>query len=231
MQDMRCPWLLYAIVFASPIQIQAGEFLRETFDHPMRWQEIFSPRTTNHTTYTIINDGTNRYLEARSVRSASALSLTNSFDVYEHPLIRWRWRVDNAYTALSENVLSGDDYPLRVYLTFEYERKMPWMDRVASIISRQTPPHSSLNYVWASQMTNGSRFASPQTARFHVIVKESGTQSTGIWLNATANILEDYRASFGQDPPRQARIGLMSDSENSGQETTAYIDDIVIASP
>jgi len=40
------------------------------------------------------------------------------------------------------------------------------------------------------------------------------------------NVLEDYRRAFGEEPPRVRSVGIMSDSDNTGERTVAYYGDI-----
>ena len=44
----------------------------------------------------------------------------------------------------------------------------------------------------------------------------------------TANIVQDYQAAFGEDPPPIVAIAIMSDSDNTGESAKAYIDYIKV---
>lgn len=46
------------------------------------------------------------------------------------------------------------------------------------------------------------------------------------WVWEEADILSDYRAAFGEDPPRYARVAIMSDSDNTGERATAHFDSL-----
>jgi hypothetical protein len=42
------------------------------------------------------------------------------------------------------------------------------------------------------------------------------------------NVLDDYRRAFDEDPPAVARLAVMSDSDNTGEQAISYIDYIEV---
>ena len=40
---------------------------------------------------------------------------------------------------------------------------------------------------------------------------------------------EEYRRSFGEEPPKIVAIGLMTDSDDTGNQALAYFDDVRIS--
>ena len=46
----------------------------------------------------------------------------------------------------------------------------------------------------------------------------------GKWIMEEVNILEDYKKAFGKNPPKKASLAIMSDSDNTGESATAWID-------
>ena len=78
------------------------------------------------------------------------------FDVYEHPMIRWRWKVSNVYIKGNALQKSGDDYPMRIYVMFKYDTKDPHVKKkfkygLAKFLYGKYPPYTSLNYIWANR--------------------------------------------------------------------------------
>ncbi|MBE2889621.1 DUF3047 domain-containing protein, partial [Geobacter anodireducens] len=51
----------------------------------------------------------------------------------------------------------------------------------------------------------------------------------GKWLSEERNVYEDYVRLFGEEPPRAEGVALMTDSDNTGGEATAWYGDIVLA--
>lgn len=48
----------------------------------------------------------------------------------------------------------------------------------------------------------------------------------GRWVTEKRNLLEDYERAFGRTPPEIIGIGLMTDTDNTGEDATAYCGDI-----
>jgi len=61
-----------------------------------------------------------------------------------------------------------------------------------------------------------------------MIALQHGESRKGEWIEERVNILNDYRKAFGEDPPETAGIAIMSDSDNTGESSTAYIEYIEI---
>jgi hypothetical protein len=62
-----------------------------------------------------------------------------------------------------------------------------------------------------------------------IIAVESGSEKVGQWVKEERNILEDYRKIFGEDPPEIGAVALMSDTDDTQEEVTAYYGDIYLA--
>ena len=55
-----------------------------------------------------------------------------------------------------------------------------------------------------------------------------GSDPTDTWFVEERNVFDDYRAAFGSDPPPVVGIGLMTDSDNTGEKAVAYYGDITL---
>jgi hypothetical protein len=88
----------------------------------------------------------------------------------------------------------------------------------------ENPPHASLNYIWANREHARRIMVSPYTDRSRMIVMRSGNGEAGRWVEETVNILEGYRAAFGEDPPREASLAVMSDADNTGESAVGFFD-------
>jgi hypothetical protein len=56
-----------------------------------------------------------------------------------------------------------------------------------------------------------------------MIPLDRGGAQVGVWRTHTADILAAYRAAFAEDPPAEATLAVMADSDNSGASTLAWI--------
>ena len=228
--------IISLILLTGFAHAEAGALFREDFHNLDNWEPLAFPKIERHTAYSADREGVRTFLKARSRASASAIVLRRTFDVRSSPLLRWRWKVDNVYRNTSGTEKGGDDYPIRIYVTFEYDpRQANLMEKVRYAATKalygKYPPHSSLNYVWASDPRAGEMIVSPFTEKARMIVMERGTARVGQWVEETADIVRDYRKAFGYDPPATASIAIMNDSDNTGEASVSYVEFIEILSP
>jgi hypothetical protein len=62
-----------------------------------------------------------------------------------------------------------------------------------------------------------------------MIVVDSGSAHAGKWRLHERDVVADYRAAFGEDPPPISGIALMTDADNTGESADAWYGDIVLA--
>ncbi|GAM11706.1 hypothetical protein OR1_04022 [Geobacter sp. OR-1] len=87
----------------------------------------------------------------------------------------------------------------------------------------------AITYVWASRMPKESIHPSPYTSNAMIVAVESGNEKVGQWVREERNIMDDYRKIFGEDPPEIGAIALMSDTDDTKEEVTAYYGDIFMS--
>ena len=220
--------------FVHPLFSQNSSVLfREDFQDLVKWKEEFFPKIQRHTTYTIEKQGGDTYLKAHSESSASLLIYKEPFDVYAYPHVRWRWKIDGIIKKGNAKTRQGDDYPVRIYIAFEYypaDAGIFLRAQYAAVkaLYGQYPPHSSLNYIWANRKHEEDILSSTYTDRSKMILLEKGDDLAGTWVTEDINIIEDYEKAFGGKPPRRATIGIMADSDNTSEQATSYIDYIMV---
>ncbi len=202
---------------------------REDFKDLVNWEPFYFPKIKKHTSYTISSEGGRNYLQCTSEASASALIHKTPFNVNEYSRISWRWKVDNVYRKSNSREKSGDDYPIRVYVLFQYDPEKAGIAEklkyaAAKALYGNYPPHSTLNYVWASKENEMGIIISPYTDRSRIIVLERGPGKAGQWIDESANIIEDYKKAFHKLPPAIARIAVMNDSDDTGERSRSYLE-------
>jgi hypothetical protein len=57
-----------------------------------------------------------------------------------------------------------------------------------------------------------------------MVILRAGPAQAGQWVEEEVNILDDYRTAFGEEPPKSARLAIMSDSDNTGERALGYLD-------
>jgi hypothetical protein len=222
--------ILLLVLSAKSLGAQEKPVLfHEDFVTLDNWTPFYFPNIKKHSAYTIQRDGEHSYLKAESNASASAIVYNYPFNVNEYRHVRWRWKVNNIYAHGNPRSKAGDDYPIRVYVMFEYDpatagglTKLKYA--LAKRIYGEYPPQSSLSYVWSSKEGPDSIIVSPYTGRAMMILLQKGGKNVGKWVDQEVDIVEDYLKSFGMKPPLHARIAIMNDSDNTGEHSLSFMD-------
>ena len=221
---------------AQEASSQGRLLFRESFETLDRWSHVGFPKIERRSRYSIVQKDGQSALLAQADASASFLLLDRAWSIREYPVLRWSWLVENVYQKGDGTTKAGDDFPLRIYVLFEYDPDKAGIGErltyaTAKIMYGKFPPHSSLSYVWESTGPRGRVMVNPYSDRTMEIALRSGTAETGFWRDEIVNVLEDYRKSFGKDPPDRATLAIMSDSDNTGESATAYIRFVEIGAP
>ena len=208
-------------------------FAREDFNSLDNWRPLTFPKIKRHSNYTVVKERNESFLKAESNASASGIIYRKEFNVYNYPKIRWSWKIDNIYKKGNAEEKSGDDYPVRIYIIFKYNpEKASFGQRIkyglAKKIYGEYPPHSSLNYIWASRGQREKIITNPYVDEAKMIVMEAGEEKAGQWVTEEADVLEDYKKAFGVSPPPVASIAIMNDSDNTGESSVSYVDFIEV---
>lgn len=234
----RRAWLLAFLLtasFASAAPAQEKMVLfREDFATLDNWKPFYFPKIEKHSVYTVEKNGGQHYLKAESSASASAIVYKDSFSVYDFPKARWRWKVMNLYAKGDPRTKKGDDYPIRVYIMFEYDPdKAGALEKLKYGLAKKIygvyPPHSSLSYVWTSKDDPETFLPSPYTDQAMMIFLEKGEKNVGAWRDEEVDIVADYQKTFGTKPPARARIAVMNDSDNTGESSVSYMEYIEVS--
>lgn len=209
-------------------------FLREDFESLDRWRPLHFRSIAEHSVYTIETSGGESFLRAESRASASGLILRESWDVGRFHRLSWRWKVDRVYEKGDVSRREGDDYPIRIYVLFRYDpSRLGILDRIkygaARVLYGEYPPHATLNYIWANRKEETGVYVSTYTDRARLIPLESGPEKVGTWVEERVDIQADYRRAFGEEPPAEAALGIMNDSDNTGESSVSWLDDLVVS--
>lgn len=229
--------LLFLIFFflAGIVLVNAGQkvLLRINFDSLTDWEPLTFPKIKTHSKYSLVKEGDKSILKAESHASASAIVYRRTFNIYETHQLRWRWKVTQLSDRGNPKEKAGDDYPIRVYVMFQYNPDNASLGesliyKATKAIYGKYPPHSTLNYVWTGADISERFIASPYTGKAYMVILERGKEKAGQWVEESANVLEDYRKAFGKEPPAMAGIAVMSDSDNTGSSAEAYLEFIEV---
>lgn len=191
------------VTAAAALPLMVGDFSAGSLEG---WEEqTFRGRAK--TSYTMVQDGRQYALLAESRASASGLVRRLQVDLQRTPLLRWSWKVAGTHAKGDERQKSGDDYAARVYLIFPHT--LPWKTR-------------AIAYIWANRLPRGESLPNPYTANLRMLAVQSGPANAGQWIVEQRNVAEDYRRLFGSPPPALQGVGIMTDSDDTGGEATAW---------
>lgn len=197
---------------------------------PEGWKPLTFKKVPKQTLYHLVRDGEVLVVKAISEASASGLTKEVRIDPKDYPIVRWRWRVDNLLRNSDVSRKDGDDYPARLYITFEYDPdKVSFSKKLKYKAGRAIfgdIPIGALNYIWETKTPVGTIVENAYTDFAQMIVVESGPQKVGTWVDEERNIYEDYKKAFGEEPPLINGVAIMSDTDNTKERVTAYYGDI-----
>jgi hypothetical protein len=218
---------------SSPV-IEVGMFSKEQpgEDIPKGWKPLTFKKIERHTIYTLARDGEIVVIKAVADASASGLIREMRIDPKEYPIVQWRWKIANILKKADVRKKEGDDYPARIYITFEYDpSKLGFFAKAkyetVRLFYGQYPPLAAVNYIWESRAPVGTIVQNPYTERAMMIVVESGESKVNQWVCEERNLFEDYKKAFGEDPPMISGVAIMTDTDNTGEPATAYYGDIL----
>ncbi len=212
---------------------ESNVLFRINFDSLTDWEPLTFPKIKTHSKYSLVSEGNKSILKAESRASASAIVYRRTFNIYENPRLHWRWKVTQLFDRGNPKEKAGDDYPIRVYVMFQYDPDRASLGesliyKATKAIYGKYPPHSTLNYVWTGANISERFIASPYTSKAYMVVLERGKEKAGQWIEESVNVLEDYRKAFGKEPPATAGIAVMSDSDNTRTNAEAYLEFIEV---
>ena len=226
-------FIFFIITGTIAVLAESNVLFRINFDSLTDWEPLTFPKIKTHSKYSLVSEGNKSILKAESRASASAIVYRRTFNIYENPRLHWRWKVTQLSDRGNPKEKAGDDYPIRVYVMFQYDPERASLGesliyKATKAIYGKYPPHSTLNYVWTGANISERFIASPYTGKAYMVVLERGKEKAGQWFEESVNVLEDYRNAFGKEPPATAGIAVMSDSDNTRISAEAYLDFIEV---
>jgi hypothetical protein len=180
----------------------------------------------------LVTDNDAVVIKAMAEASASGLTREIKIDSKEYPIIQWRWKVSNILKKGEVHKKEGDDYPARIYITFEYTpSKLSFFEKTKyeaiRLLYGEYPPLAAIDYIWESKAPVGTMVPNPYTDRVMMFVVESGSAKLDQWVSEERNVYEDYKKAFKEEPPMISGVAIMTDTDNTGETATAYYGDIL----
>ncbi len=226
----RTVLLLLAVVLTAPVGAAAEEaVVYEEFASLDAWEDLEFRDIDRPSSYSTVQEDGRSLLFIKSDDGGSGIIHTRTFNVYDNPVIEWRWRIEDIISSGDLTTRDGDTYPVRVYVNFEYDPELVGLGtRMRYGLIRRVygeyPPHASILYIWSNQTWPLEWYESPFTSRARMLPIDQGPEQRMQWQEHRRNIVEDYREAFGEDPPEKAQLAIMGDTYGSGEISRAWID-------
>ena len=215
----------------NPAKITAAPFSgMEPGDVPPVWRET-GFRQRDRTRYRLVEKDGDVVLAASSTAAVAGLATELKVDPMEFPFLTWRWKVGNLLQNSDLTKREGDDFPARVYVIFDYDRRrLPLGTRMKMSMARllygAEIPAAALCYVWDSTAPEETFAPNAYTDRIQMIVVRSGPDQVNQWVTETRNVLADYQKAFGEPPPMISGIAVATDTDDTGESAEAWYGDI-----
>lgn len=156
-------------------------------------------------------------LRAQCDGSASGLVFQQDIDLTKTPVLNWSWRIERIYRGLNEKTKEGDDYPARIYVIHD-GGLLKWRSR-------------AINYVWSSNQPVGETWPNAFVSQARMVAVRSGAPAgANRWYSQSRNVAADFRQIHGLELSAIDAVALMTDCDNSGQQSRAYYGDIYFTS-
>jgi hypothetical protein len=166
------------------------------------------------TVYSLVRDDGRTVVKAISKGTASGLIKKVKLDPKSFRYLLWSWKISGIVKNGDETTKAGDDYAARVYVVFP--GRFFWQTK-------------AINYIWANRLARGEAIPNAFTSNAMMLAVESGPERTGQWLTEERDILADYCRLFGSEPREIGAIAIMTDTDNTGGEATAWYGDITLS--
>jgi hypothetical protein len=163
--------------------------------------------------YSVQAEGEKKFLRADAQDLSVQIIYERKWAIKDYPILRWCWRAVIFPTGSNEQIKSGADSVLGVYVVFS---GLPFV--------------TAIKYIWSDTLPIGMEFDSPFSSGTKIIVVRSGRALAGQWVTEERNVLSDYERFFGKGGkhPEAQGIAILTDSDNTKSRAVGDYTDISI---
>lgn len=192
---------------AAEPQLPIGEFSRSRLDG---WEHKRFKGETRYQLQTL--DGVVA-LKADSHAAGSGLFKEQRINLEQTPFLNWSWRIANRLSGLNEQSKVGDDYAARIYVVVKGGLAF-WKTR-------------AINYVWASNTAKDKVWPNAFAGDHAMMTAVRGPEAAlNVWYSEKRNVRADLQKLFGEDLRHIDAVALMTDTDNSNGQVSAFYGDI-----
>lgn len=157
----------------------------------------------------VVDDAENQAIKLRTESSSFALEKSITVDLKQTPYLEWEWKV--TVPPAEGNFSSPDTDDQAAQLLVVFSKTFFARRKVISYIWDPTAPIGTIGAA-----------AGPIYLNVKAIVVESGAGQIGNWLIEKRNVVEDYRALFGEIPERAVAIRMQINSQHTHAVAEAF---------
>ncbi|WP_137917778.1 DUF3047 domain-containing protein, partial [Hydrogenophaga sp. 2FB] len=209
-----------------PEALKAAGRLFKTPAANVPWEPVFFPGK-RYSAFESVEVSGRAALRVRASSSVSILRQRFVPSLASVGRVSFSWRVDGVPKDADLAVSSQADSPVRVVLAFDGDRarwtpKNHRLSEMSRLLTGEELPYASLVYVWSAKEAPGTVVVNPRTDRIRKVVLDSGVANIGQWRDHVRDVRADFRLAFGEDPGPLRLVALMTDTDNTGSELTAW---------
>lgn len=211
----------------KPVLFSSGEAERL----PQGWSPLLITRTKKPTQYRLQKEQGRTVLHARAEAAASGLMQELNVEPTQLSQLDWHWKIKSPIQAADNYQGATEDSPVRIVLAFDGDKDaLPFADQMmfetGKLISGRDIPYATLMYIWENKAPVGTVINNSRSGRIKMVVAASGSAGVGQWRHFSRNIADDFQAAFGEKPGRLIGLGVMTDTDNTGESVEAWYGDI-----
>jgi hypothetical protein len=152
--------------------------------------------------WTVVDDAENQAIKLRTESSSFALEKSITVDLKQTPYLEWEWKVTVPPAGGNLSSPDTDDQAAQLLVVFP-----------KTLFARR----KVISYIWDPTAPKGTiaAAAGPIYLNVKAMVVESGAGQIGNWLIEKRNVVEDYRALFGEIPERAVAIRMQINSQHT----------------
>jgi len=193
------------------------------------WKTMDTPKSTRMTDYQI----TDGRIHIQSDQSHSGITWQTPINIHKTPILSFSWKVSAIIASANIANKAIDDAPIRVLILFtedtarkSFARRQ--IDKLFLWIYDKLPYDYSLAYVWANRAHEGPYVEGAYSHKLRSIVLDHGDVHVGQWRTHRINLYQDFKRIYGAEPPQRATMGILSDTDNTDTQVSAWIKSIQI---
>lgn len=206
----------------------------ESANLPEGWEPLIIHRNKKLTEYTLMSDQGQKVLHARAASASSGLMQKLDIDPMQESQLSWQWRISRLVESADNYDRTREDSPARIILGFDGNKDdLPFTDQImfetARLLTGRDVPYATLMYIRGRKVPVGTVIPNARSSRVKMIVVASGEDGVGEWRTFSRDIVADYERAFGEKPGRLIGVGVLTDTDNTGETVETWYGDIKLS--